>query len=253
MLNVNLSRPSILILGMLCIAIIPSSALASGYLAIPGSHFAAGGLQSNLVSFNFEIRTDANRSYACTAIGFETDSELEITSIDSVGTGGLARSCGNITPAIFVNSGSDSSGNNNRWCLLQRSTSNYMINVNSESGGGEPARVECVETTLYGGYNTNANPFNFLEVTNLTNAAITFQLFVVNDAGTFVIDGTPFVVDPNKRQDIDIHTPVGANKYGMLWIAHNGPYGALQATVSQYSAALEQRASISLRPRDQNL
>ncbi len=255
MLRKKSSRMSFLALGLLCCSIFPSSVFASGYLVVPGSHLAAGGLQETLPALiAFKMRTESGRSYACTALGFEMDSELAVFG-NGAGTGGIERNCGDITPAVFVNDTEDNNSNNNRICVLRRATDDYIITVLSNASGGEPARIECMETTLYGGYNTNANPYNFLEITNLTNSTITVQVFATDVNGNPIsgLSGTQFAIGKNKRWDVDLHTPAGANKYGLIWVAHDGPYGAIQATVSQYSLALEQRASVPLKPRDQNL
>jgi hypothetical protein len=140
--------------------------------------------------------------------------------------------------------------------MVAPATQQYLFTVDSDNSGGEAARYECVETTIYGGYNTNANPFNFLEVLNITNSEITFYVTAINWDGTKVVDAREYQVGANNRVDVDLHTAAGAARFGLVYVAHNGPYGALKGSVSQYRGgvgSLELATSTPLTPRDQNL
>lgn len=110
-----------------------------------------------------------------------------------------------------------------------------------------------METSLYGGYNTNASPYNFLELSNTTNATVSGRVRGYNYDGTATVDAT-FSIEANRRYDIDVHSAAGPNKYGLLVVTHDGPYGALQGAVSQYISSNSQlilQATVPLKPREQ--
>jgi len=129
-----------------------------------------------------------------------------------------------------------------RRCIHTLSKASYLMGVHL----GTPTNnflsaqlVECIETTLFGGYNTNVTDFNFLELTNLlkgdfNNQAITTVIAITDLFGNLVVPEKLQVVRPGFRTDIDIHSIVGAGKYGTIRIAHDGPPGALKAALTQY-------------------
>lgn len=98
--------------------------------------------------------------------------------------------------------------------------------------------MQCTETTLYGGFNTSVTDFNFLEITNTTDAEITGTITAVNvvpNPDVVVINGDTFTVTANSRTDVDIHTRAGAGAFGPIKVAHRGGPGALKAVLSQYN------------------
>ncbi len=98
--------------------------------------------------------------------------------------------------------------------------------------------VECIETTLFGGYNTNVTDFNFLEITNVGNGAdpngVNAWVTVVDLNGSILVEGQQYAIAPGTRKDIDIHSIVGPGKYGTIAITHDGAPGTLKAAVTQY-------------------
>lgn len=98
--------------------------------------------------------------------------------------------------------------------------------------------VECIETTLFGGYNTNVTDFNFLEISNILQgteeAAVNAYMTVTDLSGIVLVDSQNYRIQPGTRTDIDIHSIVGPAKYGTITIAHDGPPGALKAALTQY-------------------
>lgn len=253
------------------ILIFSGTAFAAG-IAIPGGPTALDGtvtINADVTSppdpstYETSIVTslEPNRSYACTILGDRKTVDLDITGLTDPSLNQvLLKPIGDVTPAVTGDSGDT---NNNRISIIPSGTGTqvaggYTLEVanNTASSGtsvSAKARVDCVETTLYGGYNTNVNDFNFLEITNTTNSTISGSITATNSDGTVVINKQPFSVQSNRRADVDIHTPAGANKFGLIQIVHNGPYGALQAYVSQYDGNISNfvlTASIPLRPRD---
>lgn len=194
---------------------------------------------------------ESGRSYCC---DFTTASGNIIDEISSTLTNGSSSTLGvstdrsSTTPIVGIDAV------HKRHCYISQDTILHLFEfttVTPNTGSTIPLNVNCVETTLYGGYNTNANPFNFLEIINTTNRTISGKVYAVNYDGTVVIDNQAFSLDAGLRFDIDLHTPAGANKYGSLKVTHDGPLGALQAGVSQYTSSLEQRAHVPLRVREQ--
>lgn len=245
---------------------IPLNANATGYIT-PGSPQAKGGFAENVPPGGLAPVTyfEKNRSYACTIIGSSITSQLKVevsTAPGSSSVSSTARNCGAITPKVVTSGGDATAGagsdgaSDNRVCFIADESGVYNLTLDTDLAVSEPAIFSCSETTLYGGYNTNANPFNFLEVINTTNTAIEFQVRAANFDGTVVINNATYTVAPNRRVDVNVHVAAGTNKFGSIRVMHNGPYGALQANVSQYNGtdtSLNLTTSNALRPRDQNL
>ncbi len=209
-------------------------------------------------SFAEQVFFEANRSYECTLLS-ESDADtltIEIRANDLSVLDGNANALeyiGDVTPV--VSSGVTGAANkDNRVTITPAATGSYQIlSTNNSFTTALRARRRCIETTVYGGYNTNANPYNFLELTNITGFPITGRVRGFNYDGTPTLN-TTFTIAANTRFDIDVHTAAGANKYGALIVTHNAPYGGLKGFVSQYSGpvtALELRATVPLKPRDQ--
>ncbi len=103
------------------------------------------------------------------------------------------------------------------------------------------ATARGVETTLFGGFNTSITDFNFLELTNVTQANGSLDTGVVT--GTIIaVDAITdeeklrqnFTINPGDRIDVNIHDAVGAGAFGPIRVIHNGVPGALKGVVSQY-------------------
>lgn len=96
--------------------------------------------------------------------------------------------------------------------------------------------VRCEETTLFGGFNTSITDFNFLEIRNTSNSTINGSVTVTDAiSDTTIINGQTFSVAAGDRVDINLHEPAGPGKFGPVVVTHDGPYGSLQAQVSQYN------------------
>ena len=142
-----------------------------------------------------------------------------------------ARKAGTIVPQI----GGETGGNDdNRLTFTPTSTDRFVLTVANAKVGGEQVRVRCLATTLFGGYNTNVNDFNFLELTNIGNQTLNGTITATNFDGTVVINAQSFSVAAQRRADVDLHTPVGVDKFGVVRVTHDGPLGTLKGNVSQY-------------------
>ena len=96
--------------------------------------------------------------------------------------------------------------------------------------------VRVVETTLFGGFNTSITDFNFLEIRNISNVTITGKVDAFDSVtDQEVLSDVSFTVQAGKRVDIDIHSRTGPGKFGPVVLTHDGPYGTIQAQVSQYN------------------
>lgn len=248
------------------------SAFANG-LAIPGGptvldgSFTIGADSANppdatTAEATFLTTLEPGRSYACTVLGNDFLSTLDIISVVDPSANAVSfSSIGSVTPAVL-----DGTPANNRISVKPSGTGTqtagvYQVGVNNSTVAlfgsppptqAVPARFDCVETTLYGGFNTNVNDFNFLELINITNTAISGNITATNTDGTVVINNQAFTVQPNRRSDIDIHTPAGPLKYGLIKVTHNAPLGGLQALVSQYDGNISNfvlTASIPMNTR----
>lgn len=142
-----------------------------------------------------------------------------------------------------------------RLCFTATKTGTARITISDIFVNSQPVTTICEETTLYGDFNTNANPFNFLEITNISNSTITGKIYATSYDGTTVINGTSFTIPSNRRVDTSIHDAAGPNVFGSIKIVHDGPLGSLKAKTSYYSgpvSALELKATVPATIRDRH-
>lgn len=200
----------------------------------------------------FIVSLKEKNSYCCTLFpqGPNTNAGLSDTIEELGNSNNTARGTlrGDMEPAVSVDtesSSTDQSQMNNRLCVIPGSSGNYKFPIAS-ANSGETVKVACDNTTLNGGFNTNATPFNFLECTNVTDATISGKIYAVDFSGQTLIDGTDINISPGLRQDYDIHSSVGANRYGRLFVVHDGTKGALKCVLSRYSEDFTLRSSLPL-------
>lgn len=230
---------------------------ADSLLSVGNSTATSGSSLTVNTGDHFLVDFEAGKSYSCEGIPVSPTTLFDFDTTVAGTTGGTppsitARSTGALTPPITGESGDSA---NNRLSFIVTTADRYQLTVAAAEGGGETIRPRCLETTLYGGYNTNVNDFNFLELTNVSSAAITGKITATNFDGTTVINGQSFTVPAGQRIDIDVHTPAGADKFGSIRVAHDGSYGSLQANLSQYAGSVSNfalSASLPLRPIEQN-
>jgi hypothetical protein len=172
--------------------------------------------------------------------------EVSTTVADVKGGGNItAVDRQDTTPALSNEWSATSKGA--RLCLIPVTTGDHNFTITDMSVDNTSTTVRCNETTLFGGYNTNANPYNFLEISNITNKTINGKIYATNFDGTKVIDGAAFSVESENRIDINIHGAAGPNVYGLIKIVHDGPLGSLLANTSYYTgpvSALELKGTV---------
>ncbi len=234
---------SIALFSTLCIALLPSLSHAGGSITANLSN--SGDVQSTGTGGSRFIKVDAGNSYCC-----DFTPTTNAVTLSSVSTSilGVATYTG-----VERSSATPSHSHGKRVCFIAPASELVVMTVGTLSTSPTPLDAQCNETSLFGGYNTNANPFNFLEISNLTNESITGKIFATNFDGTVVINGNSFTVPAGLRIDVDVHTAAGANKFGILKIIHDGPLGGIQANTSFYSgtpAALTLRGTVPAQPRN---
>jgi len=232
------------------VMVLPNLALASGFIQ-PGGDSLIFDPDDLLADGDVMVaQFEKNRSYSCTVLSFMARFQNTV-ELDTGGTYEVDLR-GDVTPQ--VTSSPIEEFKDNRLTFTPSVSGRYGLTIFNDNPAGTPAKVTCVETTLYGSYNTNVNDFNFLELSNLTNSTITGTITAINWDGSKVINKQYFEVDSNNRVDFDLHSSVGSNRYGMLIVTHDGPHGALQGYVSQYrgeAASFQLTSSIPLKPREQ--
>ena len=240
------------------VLLFPQPSFGADSLLSVGNNTATSGTSLTVnTGDNFLVDLEAGKSYSCEAIPLSTTSLFDFDTTVTGTTGGtppsiISRETGALSPAVTGESGDSA---DNRLSFLVATSDRYQLNVAAAAGGGEVVRVRCLDTTLYGGYNTNVNDFNFLELSNISNSTITGTTTATNFDGSVVINAQPFSVAAGRRVDVDIHTLAGADKFGILKVTHDGPSGAIQGNVSQYAGTVSNfslSVSTPLRPVEQN-
>ncbi|HQH28520.1 MAG TPA: hypothetical protein PLP17_14075 [Oligoflexia bacterium] len=108
-------------------------------------------------------------------------------------------------------------------------------------------RLSCEETTLFGGFNTQAVSDNFLEITNTLHRdkEIEGVVSVTDEIGhRRAVKGLS--VAAGRRMDVNIHDLVGASGHGPVKLRHNGPPGSVRAVLTHY--AVVSANPLELRP-----
>lgn len=217
----------------------------------------------------FTSYLESGHSYECALYGNNTSSDgtdprarFDIGNItDGSSNTVIVSERGNASP--IVNGFSDGSVRNlSRVTVSPTSTGLYtfpfLVDVNAmgawTSGTGSFSMwINCNDTTLFGGFNTFASNFNFLELTNISNTTITGKIKAVDFNGNVVIADQPFSIGAGLRRDFDLHTTIGPQKYGTVIVTHDASAGSLLGYVSQYTgtaASFELRVSLPLYSRN---
>ena len=115
------------------------------------------------------------------------------------------------------------------------------VNIGADNGLAADYSTQCLETTLFGGFNTSVTDFNFLEISNTLNRAtdstetINVRIDATNAVTNAVVfNGATVQVAAGERRDIDIHSVSGSGAFGPIRLSHDGPPGSIKAVVSQY-------------------
>jgi hypothetical protein len=174
-------------------------------------------------------------SYVCEGVPSQVDSEFSLSqtvegleeesSIES-------RFIGQMIPPI---TGGTARQTTTRISFTAPGIDRYAVSVASAVSEGENVRARCIDTTKFGGFNTFANPFNFLEIRNVSNQRISGMITLRDHSGTVIVEGLSFSAKPLQRIDVDLHSLVGANNFGLIKVSHDGAFGAVHGRVSEYS------------------
>lgn len=204
-----------------------------------------------------KVSMEANKSYACALeqITPSNDIYVELESKAQVGSGQLdGRYIGNLTPVAAATS--PDHRNESRLSLIPTESGEHTITILFGPEGettSTSCRFSCLETTLYGSFNTVLNEYNFLELTNTANSTINVKIRVVGSDGTVLVDNSPKTLGAGIRTDFDLHSLVGAGDYGSVVVMHDGPFGAVKGAVSQYKVQADgsflPTQSLPLEPR----
>lgn len=215
---------------------------------------AVGGVQSLMVSQSLNgsassdaasqgtrkigVPLEAGKSYACTLL---SQSSLLVAGFATTVMGPSSELTGNLIGDVapqIPSTAADSSPKNNRISVLPTEAGTHVLSysVGSLGEGASQFSLQCLQTSLYGAYNTVINSINFLELENSTSSPVNGTIYAYN------FDSPPgqpvasldFSIAANSRQDFDLHSRVGQQKFGNLVVSHSGPLGSLKGRVAQY-------------------
>ena len=210
----------------------------------------ANPIPSVSVGDKVSVRLQANRCYCCQVFanaGVTETSNVYFSQIEtnpSEPDGFVSEFRGSTFPSLDGNASDQS-----RVCFSV-TDSNRAVSVTMTPGispvvaSVSNVRVACEETTLYGGYNTNATELNFLEITNVLGGSgsvsdeeerVTVSVRGFDAQTREQTVDSSFVLGGQSRRDLALHDLVGANNFGLLQICHDAPRGAIQANVSRYN------------------
>lgn len=104
----------------------------------------------------------------------------------------------------------------------------------STLGGPVPAKVDCEETLLAGGFNSYSSDFLFLELLSRQP-----EYLYTTRARIYVYDSENSIiakkdVELSGRLDVDLTQLVDGNRIGRVSVAHTGPRGTIDAYVAEY-------------------
>lgn len=226
------------------LSLIPFSlSFAQQHISTPGAAIQAASSEIFKESDVINVSFDLNRSYSCTLQGLSSESLLGLD--ESVINPKEAKIVGTLngdqTPTVTAGE-KDTSQADNRISVFSTVRGVWKFRVSSSKLEGEEGVFFCQETSLYGNWNTFSNPFNFLELSNLTNKSLEVIIILKDFKGESF--SSSLTLSPERRKDVDIHSIVGDKNYGSLKIKHSGPVGALSGTLSEYSVDSSLKAEI---------
>ena len=234
------------------------SAFAADYLISLGNSSGSAQEITANTGDHFLVDFGASRSYYCEGIPIDPLSDFDFSSsVERLdGSGSVVetlagREIGSVPVPVTGDAGDSG---DNRISLVPTTAARYRFTVQSTKVGGEVVKVRCFATTLFAPYNTTVNDFNFLEMTNTGNATCNAQVSIVDQAGTTIVTNSAVAVPAQRRVDFDVHSAVGANKFGFVRVTHDCPLGTLGGFVSQYAGTVSNfslSVSLPLTPFDQ--
>ncbi len=218
-----------------------------------------------------QVSLDVGRSISCSLVParngvIATAGQGAIGFLPTVSSGPQAGPAGtlngHLAPQITAG-GTDTDNRNNRISFTATSGGLHFFDLDIAGGSGAGSTTApgassilvnfgCEDTTLFGAFNTNANPFNFLEIENVTTGDVEITVTLINFDDSFQAPTGQFntLLAPSSRSDFSVHDLVGPLRFGSVVISHNGPSGAIRGRVSQYrisaAGALDLSTSVAL-------
>jgi hypothetical protein len=237
------SRFSEIVFSFLVVIFTVESASAADYNLKEGKPLTGISITGGTDTFNVWASND--KSYCCEVWSNLSDSSGTrfdtITSSDAAGFTSAER--GYATPIMTR---SATSGEKSRQCYTQTSATDgralisFTMKVSSGSGTGTvtDGNIRCLETTLYGGFNTIVTDYNFIEVTSTMTSNVKDDgevNVVVKGYGTSgsQVFSSSFALGAGKRNDVNVHLSAPSD-FGPVVITHDGPPGAIRAVNAQY-------------------
>ncbi|MCB0344292.1 MAG: hypothetical protein KDD66_04210 [Bdellovibrionales bacterium] len=229
---------------------VPATATAADYLASIGDTVSvSGGVVMVEAGDGFLLDTHHDRSYSCEGVPSDSQSEFGFNTelVGTIDNSNTITAVPNADMAPHV-TGPLGGGGTARLSFVAVNPDRYRLSVATARTGGEDVAVRCFETTLFGGFNTYLNQYNYLELVNYSDRPIS-GAFVLTDNDHKERARLPFSVPGGSRVDFDLHGRVGRDLYGLVKVIHNGPVRALGGSVAFYSKRAPESTDIVLRGR----
>lgn len=222
---------SLALLGLLvCADALP--ALATDYLVTVGSDVAVTGDVVTLQQGDrIAVDTHVNHSYNCVGIPSAANTAFAFSP-------NFGRSIGNLAPRIT----DSSTAGRTRVAFTASSSTRYFITVASTRAGGEPVRLRCEDTTLFGGFNTSAHDVNVLELQNSSSSTIRAAISLINTNGRRIGGVRLRDIRGGGRLDLPLED-LARDTTGTVRISHNGPAGQVIGRVVLYDQSGEDSLS----------
>lgn len=225
-----------------CLLFLPSLSFAGDY-NIPVNETVNLGSVNGGQTVGFPVRLD--NSYCCQIWSVNPGNDFPLWILKTEVLGGYATAS---TPHGYSSPAVSTIRRDARMCFHvgtittppqgdAPSMGRFTIGSNFDNSGSGDAYVRCDETTLFGGFNTIATDFNFVEITNTLKGDWQRNSMFVVLIAKGKISGKeiqrPFYIRPDERIDLDLHSLFGKD-FGTVSVFHNGPKGSLRVTTTQY-------------------
>lgn len=177
---------------------------------------------------------EADRSYECTLRQRRITSSSEFATFSLEGTNPDGDSIsyipsGNITPVVASPVGVSSL--RSRISILPAISGIYTLGINAPVAS--IATVRCVETSLFGGFNTFYAGVPIVELSNTSDHILDSYITVSDFTGTVFVDKKQVTIRPGLRVDT-VFSSIPANTIGNVTVIHNGPAGSIVGWLAEY-------------------
>lgn len=196
----------------------------------------------------FHVALEAGNSYCCELYATSTTSNAGLDGKFSMSGKSAIQGTlrGEAEPRITIVPGfTDTNAADNRACATISESGSYLLPIGSATPM-EVVNVQCKNTTLRAGFNTFGTAFNFLECTNTSSSDVNAVLNGKDFSGESKISNQSITLKPGVRTDIDIHSLVGPEIFGMLTLTHDTTKESVKCFLSRYDESLTLRGSLPL-------